>query len=345
MITVVGAGIIGLCTAFELADRGEKVQIFDPHPTSGATRFAGGMLAPIAEVQFQQDLLFPLMLQSAQLYPDLIARVRKFSDLDTGYDTNGTLVVAADRADAQHLSDLAHYRPAGFNADDIERLTVRAARRCEPRLSPDLAGVVSIPGDHQVYPRLLAAALLDALRNRGVTVVEKQAPETDNAIICTGLGAANHVPLRPVYGDILRLACPTPLVSKVIRGWVNDRAVYIIPRPDGELCIGATSREDSRTRPAVDGVYQLLKDAIRIVPGIEECELIEASVGARPGSPDDLPFFGWLSGTHQLLSTGYFRHGILLAALAGKTAAEVYLGAEIPAHFRACDPYRFSQDP
>uniref|UniRef100_UPI003C7AE377 FAD-dependent oxidoreductase n=1 Tax=Rothia aeria TaxID=172042 RepID=UPI003C7AE377 len=146
------------------------------------------------------------------------------------------------------------------------------------------------------------------------------------------------------YGDILRLQAPHPLVEHVVRGFVNGRPVYVIPRPGGEVCIGATSREDTRTRPGVDGVYQLLKDAIRVVPAVEECELIESNVGVRPGTPDDLPIFGGrttATGRRQLISNGYFRHGILLAALAGKAGAEVFLGGDIPLEFAPCSPKRF----
>ena len=106
------------------------------------------------------------------------------------------------------------------------------------------------------------------------------------------LGAAEQYPLRPVYGDILRLQAPHPLVEHVVRGFVNGRPVYVIPRPGGEVCIGATSREDTRTRPGVDGVYQLLKDAIRVVPAVEECELSSRMWGCAPGTRMIWPIFG-----------------------------------------------------
>ena len=101
---------------------------------------------------------------------------------------------------------------------------------------------------------------MKALRARGVEFVREHVTDPDfGDIVCTGLGAAGQYPLRPVYGDILRLQAPHPLVEHVVRGFVNGRPVYVIPRPGGEVCIGATSREDTRTRPGVDGVYQLLK--------------------------------------------------------------------------------------
>ena len=339
-ITIIGAGIIGLVTAFELTERGKAVRLIDagtsdystaPDGTPlypAASHYAGGMLAPIAEVQFQQDALFPLMTASADAYPSLMERLSRATDLPTGYDTTGTLIVAADRADAEHLERTRTYY------QDLNRptspITPSQARALEPLLAPRIAGAVSIPSDHQLYPRLMVRALKDALVRRGVTFSTERVTDPDTGdIICTGLGATlyGEYPLRPVYGDILRLRTPRPLLKHVVRGYVNSRPVYLIPRPDGELCIGATSREDQRTLPA-----------------IEECELLEANVGARPGTPDDLPIFGHRTrtdGTRQLVSTGYFRHGILLAALAGKIGAEVACGADIPPAMKACDPARF----
>ena len=109
-ISVVGAGIIGLSTALTLADRGHAVTVYDPAPVSGASHYAGGMLAPTAEVVYKQDPLFPLMAASAELYPDLIKLTAKYSDLPTGYRTEGTLVVARDVADKTHLTELSEYQ-------------------------------------------------------------------------------------------------------------------------------------------------------------------------------------------------------------------------------------------
>ena len=118
VITVVGGGIIGLITAFELTERGQRVRVYDPTPGergTGASYFAGGMLAPIAEVQFQQDALFPLMVSSANAYPSLMRRLAAVTDAPTGYDTTGTLVVAGDRADAAPAN--AEYRRKPVAAD------------------------------------------------------------------------------------------------------------------------------------------------------------------------------------------------------------------------------------
>ncbi|AWB81678.1 glycine oxidase ThiO [Corynebacterium yudongzhengii] len=366
-VTVIGAGIIGLSTAFELTERGDEVRLIDPAPARSATYHAGGMLAPAAEVQYRQEPLFPLMLDSAAKYPSLIERVTSVTDLPTGYRTEGTLVIAGDHADARHLRDLSEYQHV--HGMKVERLSRREARHLEPALAPSIAGAVHIPGDHQVSPRALSEALLDAVRRRGVEIVADTITRIDGArahgrvgtydaeqvVLAAGLGAAridgwhpgpNPLELRPVYGDILRLSVPRhlgPLVSRVIRAFVEDRPVYVIPRDDHTVALGATSREDDQPLPRVGSIFDLVRDGIEIVPGLEECALVEATVGTRPGTPDDLPYLGRIS-DELIVSTGYFRHGILLAALAAEATAQLIHGITPTIDLRATDPLRHATD-
>ncbi|WP_313548006.1 glycine oxidase ThiO [Corynebacterium sp.] len=367
---VIGGGIIGLATCFEFQDAGFEVTLIDPDPISGATHHAGGMLAPTAEVQYQQQALVPLMKESAQLYPDLIQRVTQYTDLPTGYRTEGTLLIGADRADAQHLSELIDYIKA--EKLDIEALTTRQARQMEPALSPRIAKAAAIEGDHQLDPRLFARALFDAVLARGAqhvrdsvtTVTDSAAHQTvtlssgaqievdaaDFVVLTAGLGAAkitgwfegeHPLQLRPVYGDVLRVRVPEslqPLTTRVIRGFVEDRPIYVIPRADGTVTIGATSRED-QPHPRTSAIHDLLRDAIRVVPGLEETEFLEATCGARPGTPDDLPYLGQVH-DNLIVSTGYFRHGILLAALGARTAVQLATGQQTSSAIAACDPFR-----
>ncbi|MEY8579187.1 glycine oxidase ThiO [Corynebacteriaceae bacterium 6-324] len=367
---VIGGGIIGLATCFEFQDAGFEVTLIDPDPISGATHHAGGMLAPTAEVQYQQQALVPLMKESAQLYPDLIRRVMQYTDLPTGYRTEGTLLIGADRADAQHLSELIDYIKA--EELDIEALTTRQARQMEPALSPRIAKAAAIEGDHQLDPRLFTRALFDAVLARGAqhvrdsvtTITDSATHQTvtlssgaqigvdaaDFVVLTAGLGAAkitgwfegeHPLQLRPVYGDVLRVRVPEshqPLTTRVIRGFVEDRPIYVIPREDGTVTIGATSRED-QPHPRTSAIHDLLRDAIRVVPGLEETEFLEATCGARPGTPDDLPYLGQVH-DNLIVSTGYFRHGILLAALGARTAVQLATGQQTSSAIAACDPFR-----
>ena len=354
-ITSIGAGLVGLATAFELTELDPEcsVSILDPAPLSGASHHAAGMLAPAAEMQYQQDELLPLMRQSALWYPSLVRRVAlaAHSDPDdphvTGFRRDGTYVVAADSADRVHLAETRDFQESfGMKATQV---TVRQLRQAEPSLSPNLSGAVHIPGDHQIDPRVFGELIIGALKNRGVKIIKRFATlvdvnsrdnldgtstnindannSADVTIVANGLGASEFFPylqLRPVWGDVLRLRVPAeldPLVTSVIRGFVRDRPVYVVPRIDGGLVLGATSREDGRGRPLVGGALDLMRDADTICPGIRECTIDEITAGARPGTPDDLPYIGIDDGTGAVVSTGYFRHGILLTALGARVGA------------------------
>ncbi|KAB3523148.1 glycine oxidase ThiO [Corynebacterium sp. zg254] len=366
-VTIIGAGLIGLATALELHATGHEVTLVDESPASGATYHAGGMLAPAAEVVYGQEPLYPLMIAAARLYPDLLGRLP--ADARTGFDATGTLLVAGDRADGTHLRELAaHQQTHGM---DVEVITTRQARQLEPALSPQISGAVHIPGDVQVVPRIFAQTILQHL-GEGAIVRERACEidgtqvitasgrrvDGDHVIVACGVAAADllaphgvTLDLRPVYGDILRVRTPnnTPIVRKVVRGFVEDRPVYVIPRPiDGTIAIGATSREDGRPAPQVEGVHQLLRDAIRLVPGLEECDFLEATAGTRPGTPDDLPYFGKIS-DQITVSTGFFRHGILLSSLAARATRALLEGEDLQhatgVDFSACDPWRSTHFP
>ncbi|WP_342319238.1 glycine oxidase ThiO [Corynebacterium mayonis] len=352
-VAVIGAGIIGLATALTLAHRGHNVKVFDFAPLSGASHHAGGMLAPTAEVVYKQEPLFPLMAQAAAWYPELIRLTEKYTHAPTGYRTEGTLVVARDRADRTHLEQLRAYQHA--HGMQVEQLTTRAARKLEPALSPALAGAVRIEGDHQVQPRLFTRALYRACESAGVDFIEERvtdldAVDADQVIVCAGLGAreltGGLLDLRPVYGDVVQLWVPQhqyPLINHVVRGFVENRPIYLIPRADRTLTLGATSREDDRPDPQVSGVHQLLRDAIEIVPGVEDCDFVEATAGARPGTPDDLPYLGRIS-ERVVVSSGYFRHGILLASLAARCGAELVENRTPSIDLSACAPERHATD-
>lgn len=369
-VVIAGAGIIGLATAWRLLRQGFGVTVLDAEPVSGATFAAAGMLAPVAEVVWDQPTLYPLMVESGKLYRDFAQNIAEESGHDVGYIENSTFVCAGDAADRQTLSELVELQhDMGM---EINRITATEARRAEPALGPGCVGAVDIPGDHQVNPRLLAEALLSILGDR---VIRTRAQEViyasdraiglrgadgndylaDEVVLAAGLNTADitglpenlNLPLRPVYGDVLRLRVPErlqPLVTRTIRGVVQGRPVYIVPRADGTVVLGATSREDDLTGVSAEGVHQLLRDAYRLVPGILDCEIYEMTARARPGSPDDVPMIGRVA-PGLTVSTGYFRHGILLTAIGSKFTADVVAGRENdndPALLSAVNPFRFS---
>ncbi|WP_309132952.1 glycine oxidase ThiO [Brevibacterium sp.] len=367
-VVVVGAGIIGLSTAWTLRTHGAAVTVIDPAPGLGATHAAAGMLAPAAEVVWGQIPLYPLMRASAELYAGFAAELTAASGADLGHSRAETLVCAGDRADLASLRELVSVQAsAGF---DVTLLTGSTARDLEPALAPGICGAVRLPGDHAIDPRRIVRALttvlaphlvtasVRALRRTGGATVgveldDGSAVAADQVVIaagadCTGISGVPDLPLREVWGDVIRLRAPaslTPLLTRTVRGLVMGRPVYVVPRPDGELVLGATSREDGRSGTLAGGVHQLLRDAERLLPGILECEITDITTRARPGSPDDLPLIGRID-DGCVVSTGYFRHGILLAPLGARLTADLVFDrssswAPAGAH-DAVSPHRFA---
>ncbi|OUZ12857.1 glycine oxidase ThiO [Aeromicrobium sp. PE09-221] len=363
-VIVVGAGIIGLTTAWRLVERGWDVTVYDPAPASGATRAAAGMLAPASEIVWGQPSLYPLMVESARRYADLVERLVPGRAADVGYLPTETLVVAFDHADRAALDELTALQASlGLRAVRVSSL---AARRLESALAPGIAGGVSLPDDHQIDPRALCAALLEVLGDRvirsevagilreedittGVRLADGAEHRSGQVVLCTGLTSLPGVPslaLRPVYGDILRLEPSRgtrPLLTRTVRGLVRGRPVYLVPRRDGSLVVGATTREDDDPRPSTEGVHRLLDDAWRLVPGVLDTRLVETMTRARPGTPDDIPLVGRLD-PGLVVSTGYFRHGILLAPLGSKVTADLVDRAPVdPVTLATLDPHRFDR--
>lgn len=150
-------------------------------------------------------------------------------------------------------------------------------------------------------------------------------------------GELAEVPVRPVKGQIMRLRSPQPLLTRCVRGTVHGSSVYLVPRGDGELVVGATQEElGFDTRVTAGGLYELLRDARELVPGVTELEVADVVAGLRPGTPDNLPVIG-PSGTPGLtFATGHHRGGVLLAPLT--TAILLGEEGELAA---LCSPERF----
>ncbi|MEV0153671.1 glycine oxidase ThiO [Micromonospora sp. NPDC050686] len=331
-VGVVGAGPVGLAIAWRCAARGLRVVVHDPAPGSGASHVAAGMLSPVAEAYFGERELTGLLAESAARWPGFAAELAEAAGADLGYRTDGTLVVgltADDLAEARRL--WAYQQGLGL---PISALRPSQLRDREPALAPRVRGGAVAPGDHQVDPRRLVAALRTAARRAGATLLpgavtapnEVAAPVV---VVAAGCGAAalTGLPVRPVKGQVLRLRAPgrgAPGFRHVIRGYADGESVYLVPRDSGEVVVGATVEERADTEVTAGAVLRLLRAAVDLVPELAEYELVEASAGLRPGTPDNAPIIGPLPGRPGVLAaTGHHRHGIVLTPVTADLVTEL----------------------
>jgi len=371
-VLVIGGGVIGLVTAWRAAQRGLSVTVLDPEPGGGAAQVAAGMLAAVTELHYGEEMLLGLNLASARRYPAFVAELTEASGHDPGYRRCGTLAVALDADDRAHLRELhALQQRSGL---DSQWLSGRECRRLEPMLAPGVRGGLRVDGDHQIDPRRLAAALVTACERAGAVLHRTRAERlvvtggrATGAVAAdgTGLSAGQVVlaagslsgrlagvpeevlpPVRPVKGQVLRLRMPEehgPFLSRTVRAVVRGSQVYLVPRESGELVIGATSEELGwDTTVTAGGVYELLRDAHELVPGITELPLTETRAGLRPGSPDNAPLLGPTDLEGLLLATGHYRNGVLLTPVTGDVLAHVLTTGELPEEARPFTPRRFT---
>jgi glycine oxidase len=367
---VVGGGIVGLCCAWELSRRGADVALLDrARPPVGASRVAAGMLAPVGELSFGEPELLKLNLAAAELYPRFAEELERESGLSTDFARRGALHVALDRDEAAQLRRVHELqRSLGL---DAEWLSPRRCRELEPGLAPSFSGGVHAPGEASADPRLVAAALLEALAARGVDLrlgAEVVAAVRDGerlagvstadgdelraaeVVLACGpwsgslewLPAELRPPVRPVKGQVVELRAPDGTVP--CRRILASERTYLVPRGDGRLIVGATVEERGFDLATTAGaVHELLREAYRLLPDVAEMELVEAAAGLRPGTPDNLPLVGRGRVEGLVLATGHFRNGILLSPLTASAVADLLDVGRLPDAVAPADPARFDE--
>lgn len=365
-VVVVGGGAIGLAVAWRLAGRGSTVTLVDPAPGSGASRVAAGMLAPAGEAQFGEERLLALALESWRRYPEFVAELELATGCETGYRDSGSLFVARDVDEWAALTREGEFR-AGIGLD-VVAMTSHECRALEPRLSPRIRGGLLADGDRQIDPRRLLTALsvvcerdgvstvretatLDVAggRVRGVTTPERGRLAADAVVLCAGcwsplvagLPPEAVPPVRAVKGQILRLRSrqDESLADHIIHG----RDVYMVPRGDGRVVVGATVEERGYDTAVTAGaVHDLLRDARELIPDVAELEVEEVDAGLRPGTPDNAPLLGWSAVEGLAFATGHHRNGILLTPITADVLAALVCGDAVPAEAEPFTPARFA---
>jgi glycine oxidase len=365
-VVVAGGGLIGLAVAWRAAARGLTVRLVDDAPGTGASYAAAGMLAPVSEASYGEERLLALARVSLAAYPSFVAELEEASGLAVGLRTRGTLLVGFDEDDLRVVAELHAFHGAlGLSA---VRLTPSACRRVEPSLTPRLRGGLHVPDDHSVDARALHAALLVAAQRAGVAVVRErvagllvergravgvqlpggEAVRGDTVVLALGAWSGalpglppGEVPVRPVKGQILRLR-GEPLLAGTVRGLVRGRSVYLVPYGEDGLVVGATVEEQGfDARITAGAVHDLLRDAIELVPGLTELELVETLARWRPGTPDNAPLIGPASLPGLVLATGHYRNGVLLTPVTADAVVQLLLSGVQPEVTADVAPARF----
>jgi glycine oxidase len=367
-VLIVGAGVIGLASAWRAAQRGLSVRVIDREtPGSGASRVAAGMLAPVGEASWGERALLELNLASARAYPSFVAELERTSGRDVAYRRSGALHVALDRDEAEELRRRHELqRSLGLDATWMRPARLR---ELEPGLSPACTAGVHAADEAEVDPASLVPALVAAAERAGVEI--RPATEAREGLIdggaITGVRTADgrelraerivlaagswsgdspwlppeaRPPVRPVKGQVVALRGPAG--EQVCERIVATERVYVVPRRNGRVVLGATVEERGfDVAVTAGGVYELLREAYRVLPEIAELELTQAIAGLRPGTPDNAPVIGRGALEGLILATGHYRNGILLAPVTADAVAALVAGERPAAEALAMGVDRF----
>ena len=327
---IVGAGIIGLSLAIELRKQGLRVLVVEKgEPGREASWAAGGML--VGSGLETLPPLQPLAATSARMYPEFVHELEDESGLKIDLRSEGTLLL--DPAADSRMRD-AHPLPASLQ-----------------ELEPNFALTGNAPlfvNEQSVDPRDLVAAAVAAARHRGIDfssgdqVLKVEVSDGGNigvrtnkthfvggaVINCAGAWAGqigpHAFPTRPVKGQMLCVAMPE---KDVVRHVIRTPDVYLIPRTNGRLLIGATVEDAGFNKQTVpETIQKLRKAALELVPKLADARILEAWAGLRPGTPDGLPILGTTSTPGYFVATGHFRDGILLAPVTAKIMGAIVTG-------------------
>jgi glycine oxidase len=363
-VIVVGAGVIGCAVAHELTSRGASVELIDERPVGhGATQASAGILAPYIEARETSPLL-SLTVRSLDLFDDFIARVSEASGSRILYRRTGTLDVAFDASELSRLEKTAEVvARRGIPAEFLDQAAVHDQ---EPHLTDEVLAGLLITTHGFVAVDALTQALAMAASRQGAHVAEpcrvpriattnhgavvetdRGTRSADAVVVAAGCwsgtidvdGEALRVPVRPVRGQLLRLAWDGPPLQRVT--W--STRCYLVPWGDDTVLVGATVEEAGfDERATVAGVRDLLEAACDLAPRVWTAGFRGARVGLRPATPDELPVIGASRRNSRIVyATGHFRNGVLLAPLTALLVADAILENRSDESFESISPARF----
>ena len=362
-VLVVGGGIIGCASAYELAKAGCRVTVFErATPGAEASSAAAGLLTPITE---SADTNFArLALASWRLYPDVVDELQDRTGIDVEYVTRGT-IYPMSATEARRAAE-ARTAQQDIAVEVLEGADVQAL---EPALSPKARNAIFVKSDHWLNNQRLVLAYAQAAVAAGVElktgcnvsrivfeagraralVTDGERVDGDAVLLAAGAWSSELLaplgsPLRiePRRGQMIALAHVPAVLTYCVHG-----EVYVVPRPSGELLIGATvERAGFQRAVTAEGIAGLLRAAIELVPSLRELPIARTWCGFRPWAPDSLPVLGPWPGVDGLfVATGHFRNGILLAPITARLMTDWITGGAPSVPVNDFLPDRFIRRP
>jgi glycine oxidase len=317
-MAIVGGGLLGRCLAWRASRAGANVAIYDASGPAGegsAAWAAAGMVAPTAEASDTNAQIVAMGRHSLTLWPRWLAEL----PVPVFYRDTGTLLLW-HQEDASEALRCERMLAARYALGQVQRVGRAQMEELEPALRSKFQEALYLASDAQVDNRALLRAVAVALEESNVdchwhTVVsESTLPSAKVIVDCRGMGARRDWPgLRGVRGEIVRLRAPEVELSHMLRLLHPRLAVYIVPRAEGMLVVGATTVEGDDYSPvSVRGALELLSSAYSVLPGLAEARILELATQVRPALPDNLPALHYDHGQNVLRINGLYRHGFLL---------------------------------
>jgi glycine oxidase len=349
-VTIAGAGVIGLSLAYELSGRGAEVTLLERGQPGREASWAGaGILTPASPAAAAP--LDRLRAHSLERIARWSRELQTSTGIDNGYRRSGALELASSPEEVTALrQSAALWRAQGVTAGELSPARLAAS---EPALAAGIILALELPDEAQIRNPRHMQALAAACRARGV-LIRSESPVTaidaragrvagfatpagavagDLFVVAAGPWSAAplatlgiELPIRPVRGQIVLLACPAPPFRHIL--WEGSR--YLVPRDDGRVLVGSTEEDAGfDPSPTAAGVAGLLDLAHRLVPGLKAARFERAWGGLRPAPAGDerLPYIGAVPGHPNLfVAAGHFRAGFELSAGTALVLSDLLLG-------------------
>jgi D-amino-acid dehydrogenase len=352
-IVVVGGGIAGASTAYHLARSGAEVVLVDSKAKGQATAAGAGIISPWLSKRVRIQAYYTLAKAGAIYYPTLLKMLKEDGQADVSYKQVGALYVSASKKRLDELEKLAYkQRLETPEIGEIKRLSPEGAREKFPPLREDMTALY-LEGAARVDGRQLLQALLAAGERHGVRYVQGHASllhegtekvtgvrindETitaDRVVAAAGAWINQllepvgvKLPVEPQKGQIMHMH-----VDADTSEWpviMPKSSHYMLGFDGGKVVAGATREVHSGydTKQTAAGMQEVLREALKVAPGLAQAEVTEFRVGLRPAGPNPYPILGSVknvSGLH--LAAGFGPAGLNLAPYAGKMVAAEIIG-------------------